>query len=95
MSSKCSLSNAIKQQNLLPNHLFITNNVSYRFDLIFLLLDPQDEDYDKKLARHLVSTLSRSHDDEKENIRFDSLKDYIGYARKTFNPALTERRVKH
>lgn len=26
-----------------------------RFDLVFLILDPQDENYDKKLARHLVS----------------------------------------
>lgn len=26
-----------------------------RFDLIFLMLDPQDELYDKRLARHLVS----------------------------------------
>ena len=25
-----------------------------RFDLVFLILDPQDEQYDKKLASHLV-----------------------------------------
>jgi DNA replicative helicase MCM subunit Mcm2 (Cdc46/Mcm family) len=29
--------------------------VKTRFDLIFLMLDPQDELYDKRLARHLVS----------------------------------------
>ena len=26
-----------------------------RFDLIFLVLDPQNEEFDRKLARHLVS----------------------------------------
>jgi len=26
-----------------------------RFDLIFLLLDPQDEAYDRRLAQHLAS----------------------------------------
>jgi DNA replicative helicase MCM subunit Mcm2 (Cdc46/Mcm family) len=30
-----------------------------RFDLIFLILDQQDEVYDKRLARHLVSLYYR------------------------------------
>ena len=29
--------------------------VIFRFDLIFLMLDPQDETYDRRLANHLVS----------------------------------------
>ena len=37
-----------------------------RFDLIFLMLDPQDELYDKRLARHLVS-LYYSADEEAES----------------------------
>jgi hypothetical protein len=31
----------------------------FRFDLIFLILDQQDEVYDKRLARHLVSLYYR------------------------------------
>jgi len=38
-----------------------------RFDLIFLMLDPQDELYDKRLARHLVSLYySAAEENEKE-----------------------------
>lgn len=35
--------------------MIIQSSVPHRFDLIFLMLDPQDELYDKRLARHLVS----------------------------------------
>ncbi len=37
-----------------------------RFDLIFLILDPQDELYDKRLGRHLVSLYYRLADDRAE-----------------------------
>ncbi|KAJ8302791.1 hypothetical protein KUTeg_019187 [Tegillarca granosa] len=37
-----------------------------RFDLIFLILDPQDEMYDRRLANHLVSLYFRSHTEEEE-----------------------------
>ena len=37
-----------------------------RFDLIFLILDPQDELYDKRLARHLVGLYYR----DGEQVRF-------------------------
>lgn len=41
--------------------------ISSRFDLIFLMLDPQDELYDKRLARHLVSLYySAAEENEKE-----------------------------
>ena len=32
----------------------------YRFDLIFLMLDPQDESFDRRLATHLVSLYYRN-----------------------------------
>jgi len=32
----------------------------FRFDLIFLMLDPQDEMYDRRLANHLVSLYYRT-----------------------------------
>ena len=35
-----------------------------RFDLIFLMLDPQSEEYDRHLATHLVSLYHQSRDDE-------------------------------
>ena len=43
--------------------------ICFRFDLIFLILDPQDELYDRKLAKHLVSLYYQGADDvEQENI---------------------------
>lgn len=61
-----------------------------RFDLIFLILDPQDEEFDARLGRHLISLYHRSND-EAEAVLFDTglLKDYIGYARSTFHPVLS------
>lgn len=38
-----------------------------RFDLIFLMLDPQDEQFDRRLATHLVSLYHQSKADE-ENV---------------------------
>ena len=40
--------------------------VFFRFDLIFLMLDPQDEQFDRRLARHLVSLYHQSQQDEEE-----------------------------
>ena len=39
-----------------------------RFDLIFLMLDPQDELYDRKLAKHLVSLYYQGADDIEQDI---------------------------
>ncbi|CAG2178198.1 unnamed protein product [Oppiella nova] len=62
-----------------------------RFDLIFLILDPQEEEYDRRLAKHLVSLYHRSRDDEREEfLDLSVLKDYIGYARLNFHPVLSE-----
>jgi len=43
-----------------------------RFDLIFLILDPQDELYDRRLANHLVSLYFKSEKEEEEEhlVRF-------------------------
>ena len=38
----------------------------HRFDLIFLILDPQDEVFDRRLAGHLVSLYFRGEADEEE-----------------------------
>lgn len=56
-----------------------------------MLLDPQDENYDRRLARHLVSLYHRSRDDEEvEHLDLNLLKDYIGYARMNFHPVLSK-----
>ena len=63
----------------------------FRFDLIFLMLDPQDEVFDRRLGRHLVSLYYKSQDeDAEENIDMSILRDYIAYAKQTFNPKLTD-----
>merc|ERR1719381_34133 len=62
-----------------------------RFDLIFLMLDPQDETYDRRLGRHLVSLYYRTAEQsEEESLDMSVLRDYITYAKQTFNPKLTE-----
>uniref|UniRef100_A0A667Z7V1 DNA replication licensing factor MCM4 n=1 Tax=Myripristis murdjan TaxID=586833 RepID=A0A667Z7V1_9TELE len=62
-----------------------------RFDLIFLMLDPQDEAYDRRLAHHLVSLYYQSEEQlEEEFLDMTVLKDYIAYARTYINPRLNE-----
>merc|ERR1719516_597812 len=62
-----------------------------RFDLVFLILDPQDEQYDKKLARHLVSLYYRDQNQQEEDIySMDILRDYIKYSKQCFTPVLSD-----
>ncbi|KAM6373597.1 DNA replication licensing factor MCM4 isoform 1-T3 [Alca torda] len=62
-----------------------------RFDLIFLMLDPRDEAYDRRLARHLVSLYYQSEEKmEEEYMDMAVLRDYIAYARSYINPRLSE-----
>ncbi|XP_005096782.1 DNA replication licensing factor mcm4-A [Aplysia californica] len=62
-----------------------------RFDLIFLILDPQDEMYDRRLASHLVSLYFRSHEEEEEaNLDMSILKDYLMYAKGFVHPKIGE-----
>ncbi|XP_028831134.1 DNA replication licensing factor MCM4 [Denticeps clupeoides] len=62
-----------------------------RFDLIFLMLDPQDEAYDRRLAHHLVALYYQSEEQiEEEYLDMAVLKDYIAYARTYISPRLSE-----
>ncbi|MFH4981295.1 hypothetical protein AB6A40_008004 [Gnathostoma spinigerum] len=62
-----------------------------RFDLIFLLVDPQDESYDRRLANHLVSLYYQTTvDKENELLDMALLRDYIGYARSHISPVLDD-----
>ncbi|EMP36698.1 DNA replication licensing factor mcm4, partial [Chelonia mydas] len=62
-----------------------------RFDLIFLMLDPRDEAYDRRLAHHLVALFYQSEEQvEEEYMDIAVLRDYIAYARSYVNPRLSE-----
>ncbi|KAI5751579.1 hypothetical protein M8J77_008861 [Diaphorina citri] len=67
-----------------------------RFDLIFLLLDPQSEQFDARLARHLVSLYStesvvqESATLESATLDITVLRDYIAYAQEHLSPTLSE-----
>ena len=79
-----------KHKTIIEN-IQLQHTLLSRFDLIFLLLDPQDEEYDRRLARHLVSLYYRSEDDTDEDIiPINILKDYIAYARNFIHPKLSE-----
>ena len=69
----------------------------HRFDLIFLMLDPQDELYDKRLGRHLVSLYYRSKDAQAEEaLDMGILRDYIAYSKNKFPcPTLTDEAKEH
>ena len=41
-------------QQTVTENIQLPPTLMSRFDLVFLILDPQDEQYDKKLASHLV-----------------------------------------
>ncbi|KAI1280494.1 DNA replication licensing factor mcm4-A [Halotydeus destructor] len=79
-----------KNKTIIDN-IQLPHTLLSRFDLIFLLLDPQDESYDRRLARHLVSLYYKSTDEEEEEtLSTDLLKDYIAYARNYIHPKLSE-----
>ena len=67
-----------------------------RFDLIYLMLDPQDQQFDRRLAVHLVE-LYYEKPPENENIFMDMsyLKDYIAYAKHFIQPKLSKEAAKY
>ena len=48
-----------------------------RFDLIFLMLDPQSEHYDRKLGKHIVSLYYQSKDKEEDELMVCNSMCYI------------------
>ncbi|TKR93676.1 hypothetical protein L596_008089 [Steinernema carpocapsae] len=62
-----------------------------RFDLIFLVLDPQNETYDRQLGNHLVSLYFKSKEDQAhEEVDMALLRDYIAYAKENIHPKLDD-----
>ncbi|CAI8040059.1 DNA replication licensing factor MCM4 [Geodia barretti] len=79
------------ERSTVVENIQLPHTLLSRFDLIFLMLDPQDEQFDRRLATHLVSLYHQSKEDE-ENVFMDmsSLRDYIAYARSYIQPSLSE-----
>lgn len=55
------------------------------------MLDPQDEQFDRRLATHLVSLYHQSLEEEEGTfLDMTVLRDYIAYARSFLHPDLSE-----
>ena len=55
------------------------------------MLDPQDEQFDRRLATHLVSLYHQSREEEEGTfLDMTVLRDYITYARNYIHPDLSE-----
>ena len=79
-----------KNKTIIEN-IQLPHTLMSRFDLIFLILDPQDELYDRRLARHLVSLYHKGEDmTEDEQLDMSILRDYLAYAREYTHPRLSE-----
>lgn len=75
----------------ITENIMLPHTLLSRFDLIFLILDPQDEMFDRRLASHLVSLYFQSKEDvEGENMDMSILRDYIAYAKNYINPKIGE-----
>ncbi|CAH0552145.1 unnamed protein product [Brassicogethes aeneus] len=62
-----------------------------RFDLIFLILDPKNEVFDRRLGKHLVSLYYKTREDEDDEVLDMSiLRDYIAYGKEHVTPKLSE-----
>lgn len=75
----------------ITENIMLPHTLLSRFDLIFLILDPQDEMFDRHLASHLVSLYFQSKEDvEGEIMDMSILRDYIAYAKNYINPKIGE-----
>jgi DNA replication licensing factor MCM5 len=77
-----------------------TDNIDFqttilsRFDLIFIVRDIQDEKKDQELAKHIINVHRNREAFRSElkegNLDVEKLKRYIAYARKNYEPRLTQ-----
>ena len=52
------------ERSTVVENIQLPHTLLSRFDLIFLMLDPQDEQFDRRLATHLVSLYHQSREDK-------------------------------
>lgn len=79
-----------KNKTIIEN-IELPHTLLSRFDLIFLILDPQDELYDRRLARHLVSLYYQGESmDSEEHLDMGIMRDYLAYAKEYIQPKLSD-----
>merc|ERR1711981_238297 len=89
--AKAGIIAQLNSKKTIVENIQLPHTLLSRFDLIFLILDPQDEVFDRRLGRHLVSLYYKSQQESNEElIEMSVLRDYIAYAKQTFNPKLTD-----
>jgi DNA replication licensing factor MCM4 len=55
------------KKNIVEN-VHLPHTLMSRFDLIFLMLDPQNDTYDRRLAKHMISLYFRNPQEEDADI---------------------------
>merc|ERR1712118_259226 len=74
-------------------NLNLSGSLLSRFDLIYLVLDKRQEQYDRQLSKHLIKVFCSDEEanveTDKDFIETDVLRKYIEYARRT-KPVLTK-----
>ncbi|XP_017892001.1 DNA replication licensing factor MCM4 [Ceratina calcarata] len=79
------------KNNTVVENVKLPHTLLSRFDLIFLILDPQDEAYDGKLASHMVSLYYKNPEEfEDEQMSKSLVRDYIVFAKEHVHPTLNE-----
>jgi len=82
-----------KNKTIIEN-IQLPHTLISRFDLIYLLLDPHDDIYDRRLAKHLISFYYKSHERDDNLLDISFLKDYIAYAKNFVHPKLSKEAAK-
>lgn len=83
------VSSAWDSNKTIIDNIKLPDTLLSRFDLIFLILDPNKTSYDEILAKHLIAYYHTPEENEDEFITHDLLKDYIAYSRANMSPSLT------
>uniref|UniRef100_A0A1Y1KIS5 DNA replication licensing factor MCM4 n=2 Tax=Photinus pyralis TaxID=7054 RepID=A0A1Y1KIS5_PHOPY len=79
-----------KNKTIIEN-VSLPHTLLSRFDLIFLIMDPQNDLYDRRLAQHLVSLYYKSRESEEDDLLdLTILRDYLAYAKEHVHPKLSE-----
>ncbi|KAF3016203.1 hypothetical protein E8E14_011204 [Neopestalotiopsis sp. 37M] len=77
-----------------PQNIDLPPTLLSRFDLVYLILDRQDDNTDKKLARHLLSMYLEDKPESaattEEILDVEFLTAYISYARDTCHPTISQ-----
>jgi len=101
LKSRCSLLAAANPKygrfdryTPLPEQIDLDPALLSRFDLIFVIVDEQDERKDRELARHILSAHKGELRTFEPAIDLDLLKKYIAYARRNVRPRLSNEAAK-